>query len=98
MLTAAHFAWFSGHMILLLCVFRYALSYVFFNWYGTAARISYRTAFVAAAVTYGIVVYKGYRARMRSGNRPLSPLSMAADENVQYFCESSSTHAELSGP
>jgi hypothetical protein len=76
-------------MILLVCVGRYALSYVFFNWYGTAARISYRAAFVAAAVTYGIVVYKGFRARTRMGNQPQNPMSMAADENVQYFCEPS---------
>ena len=50
------------------------------------ARFSYRTAFVAAAATYGIVVYKAARARARSGSRqPGGPLALAGDENVQYL-------------
>lgn len=50
------------------------------------AKISYRLAFISAAVTYGIVVYKAYRARMRGGARPQQgALALAGDENVQYL-------------
>jgi len=70
---------------LLLCTLRYVLSYITFNFYSRWARFSYRTAFVAAAVTYGIVVFKGYRARQKSGKGQGSPLALAADENVQYL-------------
>ena len=72
-------------MTLLLCTLRYVLSYITFNFYSRWARFSYRTAFVAAAVTYGIVVFKGYRARQKSGKGQGSPLALAADENVQYL-------------
>ena len=47
---------------------------------------------MAAATTYGIVVYKSFRARMRAagGGMPKQGdiLRMAGDENVQYFSES----------
>lgn len=79
------FAWFIGHVTLLLCTFRYALSYITFNYYSRWARFTYRTAFLAAAVTYGIVVFKGYRARQKSGKGHGSPLQLIADENVQYL-------------
>jgi len=51
------------------------------------ARFSYRTAFLAAAVTYGIVVFKGYRARQKSGKGQGSPVQLLGDENVQYLGE-----------
>lgn len=75
-----------GHVTLLACALRYGFSYIMFNFYSTLARWSYRTAFVAAAATYGIVVYKAYRARARSG-RPQQggALALAGDENVQYL-------------
>lgn len=79
------FAWFVGHVTLLLATFRYTLSYIFLKYYSRWAQFSYRTAFVAAAVTYGIVVFKGYRARAKSGKQPASPLALVADENVQYL-------------
>ena len=45
---------------------------------------------MAAAVTYGIVVYKGHIARGRlGGNVPAMITKLAADENVQYLGESS---------
>lgn len=81
------FAWFVGHVTLLLSTVRYSLSYITFKYYSKWALFSYRTAFVAAAVTYGIVVFKGYRARAKSGKQPASPLAMAADENIQYLGE-----------
>lgn len=78
------FAWFVGHVSLLLAALRYALSYLTFNYYSRWAKFSYRTAFVAAGVTYGIVVYKGFRARTRQG-KPTTPLALLGDENVQYL-------------
>lgn len=41
---------------------------------------------MAAAATYGIVVYKAYRARLNTGAKQQSALVLAADENVQYLC------------
>ena len=82
------FAWFAGHLTLLFCTLRYGLSYLFINYYSKWARFSYRTAFVAAAATYGIVVYKGIRARSRqsgSSRPPQNYLSLVTDENVQYL-------------
>jgi len=78
------FAWFCGHVSLLLCSIRYGLSYITFNYYSRWARFSYRTAFLSAAVTYGIVVYKGYRARVRQG-KGTGVFALAGDENVQYL-------------
>lgn len=83
------FAWFCGHVTLLFCTLRYGLSYITFNYYSRWAIFSYRTAFVAAAATYGIVVFKGYRARARSGKGQGSPSALAGDENVQYLGRSS---------
>ncbi|KAL2048035.1 hypothetical protein ABVK25_011131 [Lepraria finkii] len=80
------FGWFVGHVTLLFCALRYGLSYITFKSYSRWARFSYRTAFVAAAVTYGIVVYKAFRARQRAGNRQQAgPLALVGDENVQYL-------------
>jgi transmembrane protein 33 len=79
------FAWFAGHVTLLLATLQYSLSYITFKTRSGFAQFSYRLAFIAAAVTYGIVVYKGYRSRVKSG-RQGSPLSLIADENVQYLC------------
>ncbi|OBT91256.1 hypothetical protein VE02_00331 [Pseudogymnoascus sp. 03VT05] len=80
------FAWFVGHLSLLFCILRYSLSYLTFNYYSTWAQFSYRTAFVSAAATYGIVVYKAFRARNRAGSKAQGGLlSFAADENVQYL-------------
>ena len=71
---------------MLLCTLRYGLSYITFHPYSVWARYSYRTAFVAAAATYGIVVYKAYRARARAGGRQQGgPMALAGDENVQYL-------------
>ncbi|EFE35825.1 uncharacterized protein ARB_04759 [Trichophyton benhamiae CBS 112371] len=54
--------------------------------YTTVAQGSYRFAFVAAAATYGIVVYKGYVARGRlGGSIPNDIIKLAGDENVQYL-------------
>lgn len=57
------------------------------NYYTRMAQFSYRLAFVAAAVTYGIVVYKTLRARAKAGMKitPQIAVSLLADENVQYL-------------
>jgi len=78
------FAWFVGHVCLLFSTVRYGLSYVTFNFNSRWAAFSYRVAFISASVTYGIVVYKAYRARMRQ-NKQNGILSLATDENVQYL-------------
>jgi hypothetical protein len=58
------------------------------NYYTRAAQFSYRTAFVAAALTYGIVVYKTWRARQKVGTKyPGGALGLLSDENVQYLGE-----------
>ncbi|EGE09102.1 hypothetical protein TEQG_08035 [Trichophyton equinum CBS 127.97] len=76
------FAWFIGHFTLILAVFRYLLSCITFSTYTTVAQGSYRFAFVAAAATYGIVVYKGYVARGRlGGSIPNDIIKLAGDEN-----------------
>jgi hypothetical protein len=50
------------------------------------AQFCYRTSFVAAAATYGIVVYKTQRARAKTGNKmPGGVIGLLSDENVQYL-------------
>lgn len=82
------FGWFVGHLTLILCTLRYSLSWVRFNYYSFAARSSYRLAFVAAAATYGIVVYKTFKAQAKAGRTPkgaAGALALLTDENVQYL-------------
>ncbi|KAI1379479.1 hypothetical protein F4677DRAFT_409333 [Hypoxylon crocopeplum] len=80
------FAWFSGHLVLLLCIFRYTLSLITLNYASRWARFTYRTAFVSAALTYGIVVYKTWRARQKVGAKyPGGAIGYLSDENVQYL-------------
>ncbi|RMD42147.1 hypothetical protein DV735_g3011, partial [Chaetothyriales sp. CBS 134920] len=84
--TTLQFAWFVGHATLLLSVFRYFLSYITLNYYSTWAQLSYRLAFISAVVTYGIVVFKAYRARLKPGTSPQQlAVSLLSDENVQYL-------------
>lgn len=81
------FAWFIGHLTLILSVIRYSLSWIRMNYYTRMAQFSYRLAFMAAALTYGIVVYKTLRARSKAGMK-LSPqvaITLIGDENVQYL-------------
>ncbi|KAJ6444984.1 endoplasmic reticulum protein [Purpureocillium lavendulum] len=80
------FAWFVGHLTLILSTVRYAFSWLRMNYYGGMAQFSYRTSFVAAAVTYGIVVYKTQRARAKTGSKmPGGVVGLLSDENVQYL-------------
>jgi len=78
------FAWFVGHVTLLFSALRYGLSYIFLNYYSRMARFSYRLAFLSAGVTYGIVVYKGFRARQKQG-KSTGAIALLGDENVQYL-------------
>ncbi|KAF5863435.1 hypothetical protein ETB97_010066 [Aspergillus alliaceus] len=74
------------HVTLLLSVFRYSLSWITFNYYSSSAQVAYRLAFLSAAATYGIVVYKGHIARGRlQGSVPSIVVKLAGDENVQYL-------------
>ncbi|KAI1365604.1 hypothetical protein F5Y08DRAFT_303608 [Xylaria arbuscula] len=81
------FAWFSGHLVLMLCIVRYVLSYITFNYYSRMARFTYRLSFLSAALTYGIVVYKTWRARQKVGAKyPAGGLiGLLSEENVQYL-------------
>ncbi|RVD82028.1 uncharacterized protein DFL_009872 [Arthrobotrys flagrans] len=84
------FGWFVGHFLLLLSTLRYTVSFIKFNTATTAAQVSYRLGFLSCAVTYGIVVYKAYRARIKQAgtNRPALQqhlIAMTGDENVQYL-------------
>ncbi|KAI0534030.1 hypothetical protein GGR58DRAFT_484405 [Xylaria digitata] len=80
------FAWFSGHLVLMLCIFRYTLSYITFNYYSGWARFTYRVSFLSAALTYGIVVYKTWRARQKVGAKhPGGVIGLLSEENVQYL-------------
>ncbi|TQS38446.1 hypothetical protein Golomagni_01047, partial [Golovinomyces magnicellulatus] len=77
------------HLSVVLSVISYYSSYLTFNFYSPMATFSYRSAFFSAAVTYGIVVYKAFRARTRpTGRLTLSPLVIISDENVQYLGKS----------
>jgi transmembrane protein 33 len=50
------------------------------------AQFTYRTSFVSAALTYGIVVYKTWRARQKVGAKyPGGAVGLLSDENVQYL-------------
>lgn len=79
------FAWFLGHLTLLFTASRYFLSYITFNYNSRWAKLSYRTTFIAAAATYGIVVYKAFRARQKQARAQGNAVALAADENVQYL-------------
>jgi hypothetical protein len=75
-----------GHFTLLLSVARYGLSYITFNYYSKWALFTYRLAFVSAVATYGIVVFKAFRARVKPGANPAqTALMLLSDENVQYL-------------
>jgi hypothetical protein len=78
----------NRHLTLLGCTLRYSLSIAKFSSGSTGAGIAYRLAFLSAAATYGIVVYKAYRARFRSGTMPTGQagvIKILGDENVQYL-------------
>lgn len=74
------------HLSLLLCLFRYSFSWISFNWHSRWGQFTYRTAFISAALTYGIVVYKTWRARQKVGAKyPGGFIGLLSDENVQYL-------------
>lgn len=78
------------HLTLLLTTFRYAVAALKFSTSSTGASVAYRIGFLSAAITYGIVVYKAYRPRIRAGQVPTGQqgiLKILADENVQYLCK-----------
>jgi len=85
-LTRTNSAWFLGHFTLLLSVFRYSLSYITFNSGSKWSTFTYRLAFLSAVATYGIVVFKAFRARFKPGSNPTAfALQLLSDENVQYL-------------
>ncbi|PHH63623.1 hypothetical protein CDD81_5604 [Ophiocordyceps australis] len=80
------FAWFVGHLTLITSTIIYAFSWIRMNYYSRSGQTSYRTAFLAAAVTYGIVVFKTQRARAKTNTKlPGGVFGLFADENIQYL-------------
>ncbi|TGZ78578.1 hypothetical protein EX30DRAFT_343128 [Ascodesmis nigricans] len=82
------FAWFLGHLTLLFSTTYYSVSIFKFSASNGLPSFFYRVAFLSAAATYGIVVYKAYRARFRAGQLPTGQqgiMKVAGDENVQYL-------------
>lgn len=80
----------NRHLTLLLTTFRYAVAALKFSTSSTSASVAYRIGFLSAAITYGIVVYKAYRPRIRAGQVPTGQqgiLKILSDENVQYLCK-----------
>ncbi|KAJ4422976.1 Transmembrane nucleoporin [Gnomoniopsis sp. IMI 355080] len=77
----------ASHLVLLLCLSRFSMSWIRTHWWTRTAQFYYRTAFVSAALTYGIVVYKTLRARAKAGLHltPQVAVSLLGDENVQYL-------------
>ncbi|KIO34526.1 hypothetical protein M407DRAFT_240427 [Tulasnella calospora MUT 4182] len=75
-----HYAWATGHFILLLCSMRYLLAWVTFK--SSAYEIWYRSAFTGAIVSYAIVVYKSLGTPQPNAAYFRKAL---ADENFQYF-------------
>ena len=50
--------------------------------------MTYRLAFASAVATYGIVVFKAYRARVKPGAKiGQTAVLLLSDENVQYLRE-----------
>ncbi|KAI1300864.1 hypothetical protein F5Y03DRAFT_396829 [Xylaria venustula] len=84
--TKANHLFCHRHLVLILSIIRYTLSYITFNSYSRWARFTYRVSFLSAALTYGIVVYKTWRARQKVGARsPGGAIGILSDENVQYL-------------
>jgi len=76
-----HFAWATGHILVVLCATRYLLTWVAFksgkySWW-------YNLAFVGALLSYGIVVYKSLGAPKEGAKTWI--VRALADENFQYF-------------
>lgn len=78
----------NRHLTLILTTIRYGFSWLRMNYYGGMAVFSYRTSFIAAALTYGIVVYKTQKARAKTGTQMSGgAIGLLSDENVQYLCK-----------
>lgn len=76
------------HLVLLLTTLYYSFAIAKFSASNTGPSVCYRLAFISAAATYGIVVYKAYRARFRAGQFPSGQqgvFKVLGDENVQYL-------------
>lgn len=77
----------------------YGLAFITFKSSSTAAAFAYRLAFISAVATYGIVVFKAYRARVKPGaNIPGTALLLLSDENVQYLRKFASTFVTQCSP
>ncbi|KAK9451402.1 uncharacterized protein V1518DRAFT_408460 [Limtongia smithiae] len=73
------FAWFSGHVLVLTGTFFYALSAVRFASASRWAVFWYREAFLSVVATYGIVLFRSYKAAAPTAT------TLIRDDNVQYL-------------
>ncbi|KAK9379428.1 uncharacterized protein V2V93DRAFT_349299 [Kockiozyma suomiensis] len=73
------FAWFAGHVFVLIGVFFYLLSVIRFAPSTPWARFWYREAYLSVVGTYGIVLYRSYRASTPTVT------AVIRDDNVQYL-------------
>lgn len=77
------FLWFGAHLALFILTVRYALFYIRFAAATKPAVFTYRAAFFAAIVAYGVVVYRSHLAKKTMTRESLPRIAM--DENVQYL-------------
>ncbi|KAI1302857.1 hypothetical protein EDD11_005461 [Mortierella claussenii] len=74
------FAWFLGHVIVLICAAFYMPYWLSFNY--KAGAHWYKRAFLGAMISYGIVAYRSF-PQIKFEVQFLQ--SMLVEENVQYF-------------
>ncbi|KAK7207755.1 hypothetical protein BZA70DRAFT_272139 [Myxozyma melibiosi] len=73
------FAWFTGHVFVLVGVLFYVLSAIRFAPGTSWARFWYRETYFSVIATYGIVLYRSYRASTPTAT------TIIRDDNVQYL-------------
>lgn len=91
------FAWWVGHVVLLISAIRYGFSVISFT--TASSQFYYRTAFVGAVLTYGVVIYKTHSAvRLNLSRVCLNSLSNCFfPESAATVCRQSSVDACIHG-
>lgn len=77
----SQFIWWMGHVILLLCSFRYSMGVLRLASYNS---FYYSMSFFSAMMTYGIVIFKIHFSKGFKSDRA-SIAALAMDENVHYL-------------
>ncbi|KAK9467153.1 hypothetical protein V1512DRAFT_262076 [Lipomyces arxii] len=79
MMKTLQFGWFTGHVFVVLGTFFYTLSTLKLAPGTKWAKFWYREIFVSVILTYGIVLYRTYKAASPSTT------TLLRDDNVQYL-------------